>query len=331
MRRIGDRLRAGTAASVTGMLLLTACSEPVPQPSPDAVPTRPAPVVSQEQVERVLTDVVGTVAAADEANDADLLTPRVTGPAAAIREARYRVREGQGDSAEPVTPLELDVLTAMVPAIVGWPRFFFVAAEVEGAAVPQLLVLTSSAARENYQLWGQLRLLPGATLPAMGGERAGEPLGAGASGLVATPAEVATRYADVLTRGEASEFADAFAADTFAEQILARAAADIEELGEVGTATVTHSVQPDQLYAVRTDDAGALVVAGLQSVTAFTVREGSVQVPDDLAALAGSEDEVDSSLTTTTAELVAFYVPADGGGQIDVLAAEEGVVAVEGS
>src|SRR5690349_17502250 len=68
---------------------LAACAAPLPQPEPAPVPAVAPPATTISQSDDVLTNLGEVLAAGDEALDPALLTPRVDGPALAMRTAEY--------------------------------------------------------------------------------------------------------------------------------------------------------------------------------------------------------------------------------------------------
>ena len=313
-------------AGVVLLAALAACAAEVPQPAPadeqDAVP-----VVVDVQAERVLEDVEETLAAGDEALDPALLAPRVAGSALELRQAGYRVAEALPDAASP-TVLGGERVLDIVPVTEGWPRYYLSVTRADEAAVPQVLLLTQAAARDAYQLTTYATLLPGVTLPptALPGEGV-EALETGTSGdLVASPEDVVAQYADVLLRGGASEFAGAFDEDAFSAQVQSEQVAEQAAVAEFYGYTVTHVPREDAVWAVSTQDGGAIVIGVIDSVRTPGAK---LPLPPDLAALAGKPEASDSAAVTST-EVVAFAVPpADDEGPLQVIGAARAAVGVE--
>jgi hypothetical protein len=215
----------------------------------------------------------------------------------------------------------------------GWPRFFVVAGSAPGRPTPVVRVLVSPTARDPYGVWGEPVLLPGASLPGVAAAGQGaEALPAAATGLVATPEQVAEGYADVLTNSTKSASARLFAPDEFRRQVSSRVAEDRRGVAAVGTVTSTHTLVPDGLLTFRAADGGAVVVAALEQKYTVTVKPGagSVRVDDRLAALGGKQSYA-KKLERTSVEVVVLTVPPAGGGLVHVVAASKDDVAVSGS
>ncbi|MFP5335601.1 MAG: hypothetical protein ACLGIV_09830 [Actinomycetes bacterium] len=328
------RRRATWAALVAASsLLLAGCGEePLPEPRPVEV-DGPVPVVLDEQVESIRANVENVLATGDEAKDAAPLTARVDGPALQLRTARYTVARAVADQPAP-TPLSGELLLDVSPAADGWPRWFLTATRPAPDAVPQIQLLTQTGPRELYKLTAWVTMLPGTTLPETSVEEPPEALPpTEPSGLVAAPADVVARYADVLTKADASEHAGAFAEDPFRTQVLGEQAAEREAVSEFFSYTVAHTPREDAVWAVRTADGGAVVLGVMDAVRTFTVTaEGAkLPLPADLAALAGTP-EATKTASVTSLEMVAFVVPPEGSDDpVTVLGGERGTLAATAS
>lgn len=219
-----------------------------------------------------------------------------------------------------------------MPRVEGWPRWFATVTDDGADRSPSLVVLRSQDARDPYRVWASPSLLPGASLPTTGTPSDGVAV-VGLdedTNLPATPADVASRYADVLLRGDASEFASAFAPDSYREGITAALADQTRALeASGGTLTQEREVLPDSVLASRTRDGGALVVAGYRWTVVSRGPSGGIAGPLDatLAALAGTDRTLAASVVRE--EVVVFTVPPAGAGSIGVVAVQSGPVSVD--
>lgn len=316
------------AAGVLAGALVAGCGqEPLPQPRPAADPG-PVPVVMEVQADAVREQLAAALAAGDQVQDPAPLQSRVTGPALELRQARYTVRRQLPDAPAPPT-LTGEPLLRITPAAQAWPRFFLTASQPDSGAVPQVQVLTQAAAREPYRLAAWVSLLPGVTLPETSADPPPESLPAAeASGLVASPADVLARYADVLTRGGESEFAAAFADDAFRGQVLGEQDAERQAVSEFFDYAVNHEPLPEAVWAVRTTDGGAIVLGAMRAQRTFTVtaRGARLPLPPDLATLAGTQEATENAAVESL-EMVAFAVPPDGSdAPVTVIGGERGAV-----
>ncbi len=323
-------LRVPALALATG-LMLVGCAPNLPAARPDPVPAVPPPVLSVAQSTKVL-GAIKTVLAAGDANMSDLaLSTRLSGPALAIRSAEYKLDLGTGGVRVP-TMLPMTAQALITPQTTAWPRSeLVVTVQPDNLQSPRLLILRQNGPRDQYKLWGWTRLLAGVKMPRTADPALGSPLLApDAPGLVATPQDVIAHYVDVLSHGTGSAYANEFEPDEYRTGLASSLALLQQGLSQVGTVADSYTVAPDQLVSMGTATGGALVVAGITTVTTatVTVAGASFTLGATEAALAGASD-VKQSETITWSDMVAFYVPPSGSGQrVTVLAAEHQRVSV---
>jgi len=344
-------LRAAAAAAVlTGLVGGCATEQPLLAPRPQQVQA-PAPAVPADRAAAVHAEVEEVVAAADAAGDAALLAPRVTGAAAEVRAARYRLRQ-LSEAAPAPAPLGEQVLRDVVPAVgvpgaeegsapdrapspaeaaATFPRTWMTITQPSApdpgqGQGPQLSMLVQEDARSPYLVEATTGLLPGAVVPPVAAPEQGAPPvdPASAEGLALSPQDAVAQYAAALTDPAAPEAAR-FVDDPFRQEVLAeRAEADAVDFFALET---TRSPRPGPVRAVATADGGALVVGVLESRSVQTVEEeGAVlQLPEPVAALAGRADAPER-LEQRWLEVVALSVPPAGDGaqapQVQVVGAD---------
>lgn len=334
-----SRTRSRAGLVLVAGLVLTGCSAELPQPVAPPAPAVPPPATTLDQSQHVLQEVGEVLATADAALAAAELAPRVSGPALAARTAEYAVATATANS-QPVTPLPVEPQTIVVPSTTDWPRTQVVVTEQpDDLTSPRLLVLRQESPRAPYTLWAWARLLPGAqTPPTANPETGSPPLAADATGLVATPADVVTQYADVLTNGDASAFAASFATPDPYRERLATERARFQRLATdaSGSFTETFAAVPDQVVAHETADGGALVVAGMTASSNLTISGASLTVPAEFAAVSGGtlppNGILRNGLAVGYTDVVAFYVPpAEAAAPIQVLGAEHTFTSASGS
>ncbi|MCG7286296.1 hypothetical protein MHY85_09980 [Cellulomonas sp. ACRRI] len=329
--RLRRRL-AGTAIALVASLGLAACANPVPEPTPDAVPAVPPPALTVAQSTDVL-DQVGTVlAAGDQALDPAGLGSRLLGPALAIRSAEY-VRATATNGERPPVTIPTTAQTLITPDTTSWPRTQMVVTEQPAdLQAPLLLVLVQNAPREPYRLWGWARLGPAVQMPLTATpEEGSEPVAPDDDSLLLTPTEALAQYADVLTNGDASAAAATFPADFFRTAITEARNQTTASLQAVATVAETVAPVEGAVMALRTADGGAIVVGELSTVTTVTLSQGSITLNDPFDAALAGKSSVSKNLVRTWTDVVAMYVPPTGGGeQVTVLAAEHARTAVTG-
>ncbi|WP_448631605.1 hypothetical protein [Cellulomonas soli] len=284
-----------------------------------------------DQSHRVLEQLSQVLGAADAALDPAALTTRVAGPALAIRTAEY-VRATATAGAKAPTALPTGEQALIVPQTDQWPRTQLVVTEQpDDLQAPRILVMRQESARDQYHLWGWARLGQGVQMPLTADPATGSPvLAADAPGLLLTPADVLTQYADVLTSGDGSASAPLFAPDFFRTGIETARQTYATAVESVGTIAETYTPQVDSVVAMSTVDGGAIVVGQLSTVTTLSVSQGSLTLDPTDAALSGKAS-VTANLTYTWADVLVFYVPPEGAAtQVQLLAGEHARVSVSG-
>jgi hypothetical protein len=307
--------------------LVAACSQ-TETGAPGADP--PHPDVLQGQAEHVLAQVDDALARAFAARNPRLLGTRVVGPAARQLTARLNAAAAQKRTLP--APGRMTLQRLGLPAAGSWPRWFLAAGTVPGQPTPVLRVLRSVSARDPYGLWGELLLLPGASLPDLASPGTGTPLVDPDDGksLVRPPSSVLSSYAQALMTGSTG---GVFAPDQFREQVAGQAVHDRSSLGSGASANVTsvHRPTDDGLLALRTQDGGALVIGALEQLYRVTVlQKGVVSLDPDLAALAGVP-RIGRRLQRTSVEVLAFHVPPAGRSTISVVAGAKTDISAIGS
>jgi len=305
------RVRAALAGAGLSIAFLAGCSAQLPQPQPEAVAETPPPALDEERLGRILEDVQATLAKGDEARDAELLKPRVAGPALAMRGAEYKLAAATDGKSAP-DPLTTAPQVAAVAATEGFPRPAVVISQVpEGANLPLLLALEQSGAHDQYKLWGWVTLFPGIETPALSHPDAGSAVvPPDADNLVVPPQDVIARYVDTLNKGD-SEYADQFADDPY-KKSRAETTAELDKAIEAaGDATVSAAPGDAGPLSLATADGGAIVIGELRSTLTLrkTVAGSELRAGGTVGALLGGNTEVLGTVSGASDVLVAFYVP----------------------
>lgn len=321
-----------TAAGILlgGMLAVSGCAVPVPEFTPPPEENEVYPVLDESRLERVLADVNDTLSQADDDQQKDELSPRVEGRAAQMRGWEYALAaattEAELDKPYTPQPLGTDPAVEVVAATQDWPRQVMVITNPpEEGNTPVLMVLEQEDPRDQYSLMGWVRLMPGVTTPQMNAAATGsEQLADDADGLLLTPAETISAYADVLNKGDESDHAGDFADDPYRELIAKELTALAESLEVAGKVTQS-TKEAGPVYALSTFDGGAIVFGGLTSEQQYekTVPRATMKVGEAVAALNDGTATVDTKLTAVYQHMVAFYVPpSDADEKISALGAE---------
>lgn len=309
-------LRAGALAA-TAAAVLAGCAIPLPDVVADEPVQGPQPALDEPRVERVLDAVGEVIAAADEAADAELLEPRVTGPALRTRTAEYTLAQATAGSDLATSPQTLTTDPQIVAVSQGedWPKTLFVFTTIaDGMNTPLLIGLQQEDPRAAYQLFAWVRLLPEVTTPTTAVIAQGSPqVAADAEGLVMTPAETVAAYGDALHDTD-SEFTDTFAEDVFRTLVTEDRIAIRSSIDDAGEYSESYAADEEFTpISLQTADGGAIVIGAIDGTTSYerTIDNSEMTVGGLIALLAGEEESIDveESVTASYYLTVAFYVP----------------------
>ncbi|WP_395640704.1 hypothetical protein [Pseudolysinimonas sp.] len=329
------RRRAFVAAGLltAGVLALAGCTtEAQPQPIvSETPPGGPQPVaVTAGQFSGILTDVVDTVADADEAKDAALAGQRLTGPALALRTANYAIRTADAAVA-PLAPLPSEIVPVMLPESTDtWPRRVFAITRAEGVQAVGLTLIQESP-RENYKVAYAVTLI--ATVPDVAPAELGSSALAPGNNLgLLAPEELADAYGDVLINGDESEFADLFQAedDSLREAIgIDYKTTRRAELPTSATVEFTNGPGEEAPVAFLTNDSGQIVSVILEDVeTVKPVEAGAAVNPSgQVKALSGKTQSTRGIVATYGVQLLFYVPPVASDQEIVLLGYAQGLVA----
>ncbi|MFV0252282.1 MAG: hypothetical protein ACK5H2_02990 [Beutenbergiaceae bacterium] len=324
------RLVTRVAAALALLAVLCGCAIPLPQVEADPEPEGPQPALDQARLDRVLAEIGAAVAAADEAQDPTLLEGRMGGAALRTRGAEYLLDQATAgtDAPRPPQALTTDPQVAVIGASDSWPKVIFVYTTIgEGLNTPLLLGLLQNDPRAEYKLVSWVRLLPEVTTPATAVPDEGSPVvSPTAEGLVLSPSESLTAYADLLTTGQASSYYGTFDPDVFSELVWQNNSATRTGVEDAGSYTDTFTAFDTPPISLGTAEGGAIVMGNISSVQAYvrSIEDSELTVGGQVAALAGTDEiDVQNSVTANYYTTVALYVPpAADGATIQVLGAE---------
>lgn len=329
----GRRAFAVLPVVAVSALLFSGCSADAwpqfgstPTPTPTASVIAPesqqAPAVTKAQAERILTRIAATVAEADEALDGNLADTRLDGAALAVRDTNYKLRGAIADHPAPEPILSKPLKIILPQAIDGWPRSVIAVADDEQSKTSSIMVMTQQDAWSDYQLSYIGRLEASTTLPKLA------PAYLGASQiepdspfLLLPPDQIAAAYADIINKGEDSEFYDLFEAD--GDQLRASVAADrqrrLDDFNKTAATTgkleFTSAAGPQAPFAMQTVESGAIVAVNINEIDTVTPTNSDAVIKTDgnetVKALAGA-DQSATGFATTFTDQVFFYVPGPG-------------------
>ncbi|MCR2827973.1 glycosyl transferase, partial [Microbacterium sp. zg.Y909] len=316
------------AVAMSG-LLFTGCSseswpqfEPSPTPTPTATVIAPEsqqpPVVTEPQAERILQRVAEQVAAADESLDADVAASRLTGPALAERRTNYTLRGAIAEQ-KALPPVPAGPLSILLPqAYKGWPRTFMAVVGDEESG-NTIMFLSQEDPWSEYKLSYLGGLDATTELPLAPAYVGATQVSPDNAFLAIAPEDLATAYADVLNKGDESQYAELFddAADQFRVGVTTDRAARLAAFNETGAQTGSltfESVAGSQPpVALSTLENGAIVAVTVnENETVKPTTEDAVIKLDGnptVSTLTGATQSA-SGFTTTFGDQLFFYVPA---------------------
>lgn len=327
------RAFAVVPAVAVSALLFTGCSADAwpqlaasPTPSPTASVIVPegqqAPAVTEAQAERIIARIAETTAEADSSLDPALAGSRLDGAVLAERATNYTLRGSITDYAAPLEiptkPLEI----VLPQAFDGWPRSVMAVVNDTADKTASIMLLTQQDAWSPYKLSYLSSLEASTEMPDLAPAYVGaSQVPPDSSFLVMAPDQLAAAYADILNKGQDSEFYDQFDAeeDQFRVGIAADRQKRLDEFN--ATAATTGSLSFDSVpgatdpLALATLESGAIVAVSLNEVDTVkpTNADAVIKLENNqtVKTLAGVEQSA-TGFTTTFSDQLFFYVPGQG-------------------
>lgn len=318
---------------------LGACEGQLPQPntasstSTKSSKTDDSVNLTEAQEKAIRGKILDALNQANESKSSEGLDQWLSGPMLQIRSSELQIANATG-ALDAKTTIPSDIVQTVIPTNARWPRSVItITTTTEDQQSQRLLVMRQDSARTNYKLWGLARLFQGAQLPKFPIASIGANLGTEKdTGLIATPLEAVQWYADVLTNGDNSEHASAFAADDFRAN-LAQLTQTVQEGMErnAGTQQQTFTPVDGQIVVMRSSDGSDLVVAQINSDWVRQAGEGRESLPaSDAEKVLFGDAKATSTIKASYVNVIALVIPpADSGKQITAVGAERQVVAVQ--
>lgn len=285
--------------------------------APDEQTPTTFPVVTEEQLTRILADAQAQITKADDKMNAKDLDPRAAGAFRSLREKRYGILKKNVGAAKPVALNTEVIRSAAVPntSEAKFPRVLNVvtAKDQDPNTLPMAITLVQQSARDNYKVVFASQMLPGSSFPGIAvGDPSVKQLSNDAEGLVAKPQEALTQLADVLSN-EKSKNAGKFADSEFIKAIHAGQKSEKEDANEADVAYSRKASDKDT-YVVSTPDGGAVVSGLINSTTTFKRTEDSdpLKSTDELTRKLLGTSTSTGDVAISYAEPVMFYIPAAG-------------------
>ncbi|WP_400999062.1 hypothetical protein [Agromyces sp. GXQ0307] len=288
-----------------------------------AEPEAPAvvPAVTVPQMERIMRRIAVFTTEVDADADAQRLAERFTGPAYEARKANYAIRKSLPDQASlpaiPAAPLTL----TLPQQATGWPRTVLTIAKNndDETVAPTALVLRQESPRENYKVLYATALVPDADVPEVAPASIGAPpINPEFKGLVMPTGQVAPAYADVLLKGDESEFAQFFdpEGDVIRQQLGVEGQKAIaDDLPDTADVAFSNAPGDSPTVALATNDSGALVTVSITQTEKVTPNDGGTigfKEGQPGAALSGFDEKSAKGVQRVIGIQLMFYVPAVG-------------------
>ncbi|MET0932786.1 MAG: hypothetical protein ABWX56_03670 [Mycetocola sp.] len=293
-----------------------------PTPTDTVLPDeeQPPPAVSAPQLERIISRISGVAVEADAARDGTLAATRFIGPALDERTANYAIRGSIPEYAQP-TPIPASAGGLTLPeATETWPRTVLtvVQDDADPSVAPTGVILVQETPRANYLVQSAVRLEPDAQIPDVAPATIGTArLPPESTFQILPPNQVAAAYADIITKGEESEFYDLFEieGDSLLTLIADTRKSKTDELLTAGTATIEFSTAAGETppVALATNESGAIVAVDVvETEIVKPVDIGAkIKPAGEISALSGVT-ETEKGVQSTYTDQVLFYVPPAG-------------------
>ncbi len=284
---------------------------PVLSPSPSAAQDTLTPVMTKDQVKRVLEEITTVVAEADAELNRESIEARVSGPALVARRAAYNIAR-RTENPQPPAPLLASPIQLFLPSATDtWPRSVMV---VTGEQTLTMMVLRQESARDQYRLYQYMDILPSVDFPEVAAEEVGaNTVKEDSKFLLMPPADLATAVGSLLNEGPDSTWSILVDGDN---QYIADVSSVQQTLAQtLSNANVTfdHKISPDDMVLLTSGEGGALV--GLYMIDTYTIIPKS---PGDAVAISGQEAILlgaggsATGIETRYGAMLLFHMPAAG-------------------
>ena len=320
------------AVAVSAVLLAGCTPDAWPEiagsPSPTPTETvidqeeQQSPAVTQAQAGRILDRIATTVAEADASMDADLAATRLEGAALEERQANYRLRALLPEYKTPAAIPSKPVFPLLPQAYDDWPRTVLAVVADEANKTASVMAMTQQDQWSDYKLSYVAGLEPETMLPDLAPDYIGAPaVQPDSPFLLMRPDELAAAYADILDKGDASEYTALFEAegDLFRKSVAADRQKRLDDFNATGQQTGSLSFAAaagaTPPIALATLESGAIVAVSLTETdkTVPTQAEAFIKVGGNLAAKALTGVEQSSTgFSATFGDQLFFYVPSQG-------------------
>ena len=322
--------RHALAAALACAALLSACTSNADNGT-DGTGVSATPIVAPEEASATATAAVSAAASAALDSSADGSAARdkaFTG--AALQSANAYAKTLPGRTAAEKADAELSTEGAKVLAVSregDSPRLILVQATLKRSGAPVLVLLMSTEQGGAFKVAAQTPMLPGATLDALDPTTDGSAAVADAKGLVATPDEVTSAFAQSVKFPDPAT-SKLLASDPLTQQLRQSAKAQSQALNNQGSFIQEHDPKGVIGGLRLKDGSGAIVFAQLVRNDAIAMRTPVKLTPAKELTLLTGIKRITTEANLTSNEIVAIVIPTSG--QARVIAASDQLVAGSG-
>ncbi|QMU98092.1 glycosyl transferase [Microbacterium esteraromaticum] len=349
------RLALGLPALTLTAVLATGCSAeswpefgaetPTPTPTPTVVTPedQKPPVVTEQQGQRIVSQIAQTVEKADSDRDITLAETRLAGAVLEARRTEYTLRGQIAERTQPLTAPRDKVKILLPEAADGWPRsvLALTVSEEDDTAPPVLLTMTQDDPWSNYRITEMADMPASSEFPDVAPAWLGTTKVPDDSPFLAVaPEQVAAAFADFVDNGDKSEYAGRFdeTAEKLAQSVRdSRAAilAGLKEKQSDTTSAVAFDMKAtdEEPLSLATLGSGAVVAVRVDDIETITptTADAVIRIGEnpEASALTGVKESA-KGFTTTYAIQLFFSVPAQGSNeQIRLLAYHQDLLSVK--
>jgi hypothetical protein len=284
---------------------------PVLSPSPSPAQDTLTPVMTKDQLKRVLGEITAVVAEADAELDREIIEVRVTGPALVARRAAYNIARRTEDPQPPAPLLAAPIQLFLPSATDTWPRSVMV---VTGEQTLTMMILRQESARDQYRLYQYMDILPGVDFPAVAAEEVGaNTVKEDSKFLLMPPADLAKAVGSLLNEGPDSAWSILVDGDNQYIKDVSSVQQSLAETLSNANVTFDHKISNDEMVLLTSGEGGALV--GVYMIDTYTIIPKS---PGDAVAISGQEAILlgaggsATGIETRYGAMLLFHMPAAG-------------------
>lgn len=284
---------------------------PVLSPSPSPAQDILTPVMTKDQLKRILSEITEVVALADEELDRESIEVRVSGPALVARRAAYNIAR-RTETPTPPAPLLAEPIQLFLPSATDtWPRSVMV---VTGEQTLTMLVLRQESARDQYKLYQYMDILPEVDFPEVAGEEVGaNTVKEDSKFLLMPPTDLANAVGSLLNEGPDSTWSILMDGENQYINDVSSVQRTLAETLSNANVTFGHKLSNDGMVLLTSGEGGALV--GMYMIDTYTIIP---KEPGDAVAISGQEAILlgaggsATGIETRYGAMLLFHMPAAG-------------------